>query len=147
MASFPYRAYSDAGDLREGEVEAASRQGAEEAVWRLGLTPFEWREGSAPGRSGVSFSRGIQPSAARLAAFTREFAMLEQADIPLDQSLRLLAAQNASPALRGIADEILKQVVDGASLSQALAARPEAFGPNMCRSCAKAKASAGSARP
>lgn len=128
MPSFHYRAYSEAGDLREGEIEAASRQGAEEAVWRLGLTPFEWREGSAPGKSGVSFLSGnSRPSAARIAAFTRDFAVLEQADIPLDQSLRLLAAQNPSPAFRKIADDLLKQVVDGASLSQALAKSPEAF--------------------
>lgn len=131
MASFFYRAFSDAGDLREGEVEAASREAAEEAVWRLGLTPFEWPDGAAKTRRGASFfSRTAKPSAARLAAFTREFATLEQADIPLDQSLRLLAAQNASPVLRGIADEILRQVVDGASLSQALAARPDVFGPD-----------------
>jgi general secretion pathway protein F len=131
MASFFYRALSNAGDLREGEVEAASREAAEEAVWRLGLTPFEWRDGAAKSQRGFSFfSRAAKPSAARLAAFTREFATLEQADIPLDQSLRLLAAQNASPVLRGIADEILRQVVDGASLSQALAARPDVFGPD-----------------
>jgi general secretion pathway protein F len=129
MPSYSYRAFSDGGDLREGEVEAASREAAEEAVWRLGLTPFEWRDGAATARRGLSFfSREARPSAARLAAFTREFATLEQADIPLDQSLRLLATQASSPALRKIADEILRQVVDGASLSQALAARPDVFG-------------------
>ncbi len=130
MPSFSYRALNDAGDLREGEVEAASREAAEEAVWRLGLTPFEWRDGSPAARSRLSsfLTREAKPGARRLAAFTREFATLEQADIPLDQSLRLLAAQSASPALRKIADDILNQVVDGASLSQALASRPDVFG-------------------
>ena len=90
MAIFFYRAYSNAGDLREGQVEAASREAAEETVWRQGLTPFEWRDGAAPARSGFSlFSAAARPSATRLAAFTREFATLEQADVPLDQSLRL----------------------------------------------------------
>jgi general secretion pathway protein F len=129
MPNFSYRAFTDAGDLREGQVEAASRAAAEEAVWRMGLTPFEWRDGAAAPQRGFSLSFGeSRPSAARLAAFTREFAMLEQADIPLDQSLRLLAVQSASPALRKIADDILKQIVDGAALSQALAARPDVFG-------------------
>ena len=131
MPSFTYRAYSGDGDLREGQVEAASREGAEEAVWRLGLTPFEWREGGGAGQGSFSFlSREARPSATRLAAFTREFATLEQAQVPLDQSLRLLAAQSPSPVLRKIADDILKQVVDGAALSQALAARPDVFGPD-----------------
>jgi general secretion pathway protein F len=129
MPNYFYRAYSDGGELREGQVEAGSREAAEEAVWRQGLTPFEWRDGGERERRGFSFlSREARPSAARLAAFTREFATLERADIPLDQSLRLLAAQSATPALRRIADEILHQVVDGASLSQALAARPDVFG-------------------
>src|SRR6516165_7202102 len=86
VPNFSYRAFSDAGDLREGQVEAASREAAEEAVWRLGLTPFEWRDGGAS-RRGFAFGLGeSRPSAARLAAFTREFATLEQAEIPLDQS-------------------------------------------------------------
>jgi general secretion pathway protein F len=129
VPDFSYRAFDAAGDLREGRIEAVTREAAEEAVWRMGLTPFEWPNGAGAPRRGFSLRFGeTRPSAARLAAFTREFATLEQADIPLDQSLRLLAAQSASPALRKIADDILKQVVDGASLSQALAERPDIFG-------------------
>jgi general secretion pathway protein F len=129
MARFSYRAFDPAGALRQGEVEAASQAEAEESLWRQGLTPFEWR---AAGET-VSLLRRLRagaqkPSPARIAAFTREFATLEQADIPLDQSLRLLASETASPALRRIAEDLLRQVVDGASLSQALAGKPDIFG-------------------
>jgi general secretion pathway protein F len=127
MARFSYRAFDPAGDLRQGEIEAATRAEAEENLWGQGLTPFEWRTQSAPALSWLRPGAG-RPSAARLAAFTREFAMLEQADIPLDQSLRLLASETASPVLRRIAEELLRQIVDGVSLSQALAGRPDVFG-------------------
>lgn len=129
MATFRYRAYSAEGDLVEGEVEAAAKDDAEETLWRRGLTPFETREVNAvKGGKGFSFSfarRG--PNIAELASFTREFATLEQADVPLDHGLRILSAQSANPTLRALAEEILKRVVDGSSLSDALAKRPDTF--------------------
>jgi general secretion pathway protein F len=129
MPKFRYRAYTSLGDLQEGEIDARTSGDAEEALWRQGLTPFETREAqSASLKKFLSFSGNRSPSAAQLASFTREFATLEEADIPLDQSLRLLAVQSASPALQELAEEILSRIVDGAALSDALAKRPEVFG-------------------
>jgi general secretion pathway protein F len=129
MTRFSYRAFDPAGDLRQGEVEAVSRAEAEESLWRQGLTPFEWRGTgeAAPLLRRLQLGSG-RPSPKRLAGFTREFATLEQADIPLDHSLRLLASETGSTALRRIAEDLLRQIVDGASLSQALASRPDVFG-------------------
>lgn len=127
MARFSYRAFNAEGGLRQGEVEAASQAEAEEALWRQGLTPFEWRAASET-VSLLSRLRAGKPNPAQIAAFTREFATLEQADIPLDQSLALLSTETAAPALRRVAEEVLRRVVDGASLSQALASRPDVFG-------------------
>jgi general secretion pathway protein F len=130
MSMFHYRAYSEIGDLVEGEIEARSSEEAEEALWRRGVTPFQLRETKSGG--GAPFSTrlfaGGGPSAAEIASFTREFATLEQADIPLDHSLRILATQSASPALRALSEEILRRIVDGASLSDALGARADLFG-------------------
>ncbi|PPQ35760.1 type II secretion system protein F (GspF) [Rhodoblastus acidophilus] len=129
MVRFSYRAFDSRGELRQGDVEAISRAEAEERLWRQGLTPFEWRLPSESISILLRLRRGARhPGAKRLAAFTREFATLEQADIPLDQSLRLLASETESSALRRIVEELLRQIVDGASLSQALAGHPEVFG-------------------
>jgi general secretion pathway protein F len=129
MPKFHYRAYTGSGDLQEGEVEARSSRDAEEALWRRGLTPFETRETRPTSlNSLLRITRKRGPTGAQLASFTREFATLEQADIPLDQSLRLLAVQSSSPPLRELAEEILSRIVDGSSLSDALAQRPDVFG-------------------
>jgi general secretion pathway protein F len=129
MPTFRYRAYTIAGDLEEGDIDAPSGSDAEEALWRRGLTPFETRESRAKASSSFfQLSRRRIPSAAQLASFTREFATLEESDIPLDQSLRLLATQSQSPALRELSNEILARIVDGAALSEALAERAEVFG-------------------
>jgi general secretion pathway protein F len=121
MPNFKYRAFSGAGDLQEGEIEARSSEDAEETLVRRGLTPFETQEIGGAGKSllqGLFRPRG--PSAAQIASFTREFATLEQADVPLDQSLRILSTQNSNPAIRGLAQNLLHHIIDGASLSDAL---------------------------
>lgn len=130
MPMFKYRAYSGSGDLLEGEIEARTVAEAEDALFQRGVTPFETRAAKAEGAARltqISFGkRG--PNAAQIASFTREFATLEQADVPLDQSLRILSAQGPTPALRELAQEILARIVDGASLSDALSRRPDIFG-------------------
>jgi general secretion pathway protein F len=130
MPTFKYRAYSGSGDLLEGEIEARSSDEAEEALFRRGLTPFETWEAKAGGAARLTqMSFGKRgPNAAQVASFTREFATLEMADVPLDQGLRILSAQSPTPALRALAQEILTRIVDGASLSDALSRRPDVFG-------------------
>jgi general secretion pathway protein F len=129
MPTFKYRAYSVSGDLVEGEIDARSGDEAEDALFKRGLTPFETRE-AKPASSLASFSFGKSgPGPAQIASFTREFATLEQADVPLDQSLRILAAQSPSEPLRALAQELLAHIVDGASLSDALSRRPDVFSP------------------
>jgi general secretion pathway protein F len=127
MAKFKYRAFSAAGDLTEGEIEARTVAEAEDAIFLRGLTPFETFE-SKPASSITQISFGSKgPNGAQVAGFTREFATLEQADVPLDQSLRILAAQSPTEPLRALAQEILSRIVDGASLSDALSRRPDVF--------------------
>lgn len=123
MPTFRYRAFSASGDLLEGEIEARDGADAEDALFRRGLTPFETQEaGGGPAKSlSIELFRARGPNKAQIASFTREFATLEQADVPLDQSLRILSAQSVAPALQALAKNLLDQIVDGASLSDALA--------------------------
>lgn len=125
MALFHYRAYTPRGEVAEGQIEAASREEAENAVWERGLTPFETRLARAG--SGASGGGSIRLKPAEIAGFTREFAMLAEADVPLDRALRLLAEQAPSAARRALAEATLRRLLDGASLSDALAAASPAF--------------------
>lgn len=128
MPTFKYRAYSISGDLLEGVIEARSSNEAEDMLYKRGLTPFETRETKSPGaRSWLSIGKRTL-TATQIASFTREFATLEQADIPLDQSLRILAAQSTAPPLKELAHEILALVLDGVALSDALSRRQDIFG-------------------
>ncbi len=126
MPKFKYRAYSDAGDLLEGEIEARSSNEAEDSLLKRGLTPFQTTEVKSGANPFLLGKRRV--SATQIAGFTRELAALELADIPLDQSLRILATQSSAPALLELVQDILGRVVDGESLSDALSRRQEIFG-------------------
>lgn len=128
MSVFHYRAYTSRGDLLEGDVEAASLVAAENLIWSRGLTPFETREiKSGTGPVWRNWFVQTTPSLPELASFTREFAALKEADIPVDRALRILEEQNTSTPVRRLIGELLARILDGASLSQALAERPHIF--------------------
>jgi general secretion pathway protein F len=131
MPRYSYKAYGPNGALETGEIAAASRGTALEALAHRGQVPVElsesgtavplrwWqREVFAPGRL----------SATQLSIFTRELASLAKAELPIDDALRIVAAQPSIPLrLRQINADLVERVREGQSLSEALAAQGGAF--------------------
>lgn len=128
--SYRYSAYTRAGTLSEGRLQAGSLDEAIEALWGRGLTPFETREDDAPAaarwwRRDVLSPRKV--SQRDVAAFTREFATLVQSGIAMDDALRIVVEQSAAGRMRPVIAGVLDLVLDGAHLSDAMAQHPEAF--------------------
>src|SRR5262245_65850290 len=100
--TYHYVAYTRAGALAEGRVQATSLDDAIEMLWERGLAPFETREYAAPA-SGRWWQREIltphKPSRSDVAYFTREFATLTRSDIPLDDALRIVSDQSINTRL------------------------------------------------
>jgi general secretion pathway protein F len=128
--TYHYIAYTRAGALAEGRLQATSLDDAIEMLWERGLTPFETREHAAPA-SGRWWQREIltphKPSRRDVAYFTREFATLARSDIPLDDALRIVLEQSSTTRMRRVIQGLLEAVLDGADLSDAMARHPEAF--------------------
>ena len=128
--TYHYIAYTRAGALAEGRLQATSVDDAIEMLWERGLTPFETREDAAPA-SDRGWRRQLltprKPSRRDVASFTREFATLAQSDIPLDDALRIVSAQLGMTRMRPVMASLLEAVLDGAHLSDAMARHPEAF--------------------
>jgi general secretion pathway protein F len=128
--AYHYIAYTRAGALTEGRLQAASLDDAIEMLWERGLTPFETREDTAPA-SGRPWRRELlaprKPSSRDVAFFTREFSALVQSDIPLDDALRIVSEQSGTTRMRPVIANLLEAVLDGAHLSDAMARHPEAF--------------------
>lgn len=128
--TYHYIAYTRAGALAEGRLQATSLDDAIEMLWERGLTPFETREDAAPA-SDRWFQRELltprKPSRRDVAYFTREFATLARSDIPLDDALRIVSEQSGTTRMRPVIESLLETVLDGAHLSDAMARHPEAF--------------------
>ena len=129
MPTFRYRAYGMRGEFAQGTIEAASDRAAGDALWTQGLTAFQLD--AAEGRAAKWWRRELFSTAGSarvdLASFTREFATLSAAEIPLDDALRILSEQATSTAMRALAANLLADVLNGATLSDAMQKRPEVF--------------------
>jgi general secretion pathway protein F len=133
MPTFRYRAYGIRGELAEGDVDAVSENAATDLLWTQGLTAFEIRPGGEAGKPWWQrdlFQMRIGSSKGELTAFTREFATLNGAEVPLDDALRILSEQATSAGMRALAVSLLADVLDGATLSDAMHRRPRIFPPD-----------------
>jgi general secretion pathway protein F len=129
MPTFSYRAYGGRGEFAEGRIEAVSPDAANEMLWAQGLTPFHMQTSDAGAERWWQreiFGAG-RSSPAQLASFTRDFATLNTAEIPLDDALRILAAQAPSRAMRMVIASLLADVLDGCHLSDAMHKHPQVF--------------------
>jgi general secretion pathway protein F len=129
MPTFRYRAYGLDGGFAEGTIDAASSDAANDVLWSQGLTPFQMRAASGSGTKW--WNREIFSSAGAqrgdLVAFTREFAMLNAAEIPLDDALRILQDQASSSRLRALVEGLLAEVLNGMPLSDAMQKQAKIF--------------------
>ncbi|MCZ7648082.1 MAG: type II secretion system F family protein [Planctomycetota bacterium] len=82
----------------------------------------------------------------RLAAFSRQLAMLLKAGLPLAQALDVLGRQLEERCLRELAQDLAVRVREGDSLDAALAAHPRAF-PKLFVAVARAGAASGQLGP
>lgn len=129
MPTFRYRAYGSHGELAEGSIEAISQDAASDTLWTQGLVPFQMRSVDRSGQRWWQrdlFGHGsTRPK--DLASFTREFATLMVAEIPLDDALRIVSEQQATPHMRSVVGELLADVLNGATLSDAVQKHPKVF--------------------
>jgi general secretion pathway protein F len=129
MPSFQYRAYDASGRFAQGSVEAASQDAASDSLWARGLTPLQV---TSSGPSAKPWWQrevfgGRRALRSDLVAFTAELATFIGAEIALDDALRLLSDQATSAGMAELAAQLRKDVLNGATLSDAMAKRPGVF--------------------
>jgi general secretion pathway protein F len=129
MPRFRYRAYGTDGSFAEGTIEAASAAAADAALWAQGLSPFQMRGADSSGTKwwNREITLGGGSDARDLLAFTREFSTLTAADIPMDDTLRIVQTQASSERLRTLVEALLAEVLNGRPLSEAMQGQPRVF--------------------
>jgi general secretion pathway protein F len=144
LSTFHYRAYTAQGVITTGAIVADGIDAAVDALYGSGLTPFETHPVPAEkaGRFAppqVSADNNIVPiwkreifqsnrfSLKELTAFTVELSSLRNSGLPLDAAFRIIAGPGASSKTVRLAGGLLKDVLGGLQLSEAMARRPEIF--------------------
>jgi type II secretory pathway component PulF len=139
MSQFSYKAMQADGVLTEGLLEAGNRQEAIRQVEIRGLKPIRLTEtaaknGAAPAPSSpaapawnFSLGRKDKISARTLENFTRLLSSLLASGVPFSRALVILHREAVEPAAKTKWKEIHDLVVDGLSLSDAMARSPETF--------------------
>ena len=134
---FIFKAKNDAGQEREGLVEAMSWEAAAQILEKNGLTPITvkaQKESSVLIRSFQKIFEGV--SQKELMVFFRQLATLIEARVPIVSSLKTIGDQSDNRYLRLIIQEIADDIEDGMPFSEALEKHQDIFSPltiNMIR--------------
>ncbi len=124
MPTFTYSARpATGGDLRTGEVELKSKDDVVSYLHRQKLIPVAVKEKQKE----FSFSFGSGVKTRDIVIFTRQFATMINAGLPLVQSLDILAEQTENEKLRNVIKDVLHDVESGNTLADALDNHAEVF--------------------
>jgi len=146
MPQFAYKAVQLDGLLVEGSLDASNRQEAMRQVEGRGLKPVRLTEtaaatrpadaageGAGAGGTGGGLLGGLKLQPSRkitprmLENFTRLLSSLLAAGVPFSRALVIIHRESSEPAAKAKWKEIHDLVIDGMSLSHAMARSPETF--------------------
>jgi type IV pilus assembly protein PilC len=137
MAKFIYEAVDSQGNEVKDEIEAATEKEANDKIRALNFFPTKvvpkggGGGGAALGtpvagkKGGIGF--GMSVSSKHLTQFTRQFATLLDAGLPIVRSLDILHNQQKAGLLKITLADVKSEVEGGSSLSEAIGKHPRVF--------------------
>ncbi|TQF09247.1 type II secretion system F family protein [Myxococcus llanfairpwllgwyngyllgogerychwyrndrobwllllantysiliogogogochensis] len=134
-SQFLWEAKTKSGETKKGEMEASDSEAVNARLKSLGLNPVKVRKKSAldgeisiPGFGGVTGKD--------ILVFTRQFATMIDAGLPLVQCLDILANQMDNPAFKKVVLAIKAKVEQGSTFADALKEHPKVFDELYIQLCA-----------
>ncbi|WNO54793.1 type II secretion system F family protein [Stakelama saccharophila] len=131
MPAFAYKAAEKTGARKKGIIEAASPAAARALLRERALLPLSVEAASErdlkPGTIRLPSLRRNKMSTRQLATVTRQISTLVGSDIPVEEALRLIAAQSEVPAVGSVLLDVRGAILDGRSFASALGQHPRAF--------------------
>ena len=124
MPTYVYRARAADGSSQTGEIVAGSEDEAVGQLRRRRLVALSVR----PKPRSIELSLRRAASTKDLVVFTRQFATMIGAGLPLVQSLDTLAAQQSRPRVSEKIRGVLREVQSGATLADAMRRQRDFFG-------------------
>ncbi|MBI3540050.1 MAG: type II secretion system F family protein, partial [Candidatus Eisenbacteria bacterium] len=124
MPTFVWKGRTLAGEAQSGEIEVGRQEEALELLRKKKIMVTSMRPKGGfklPGFGGVSVSTKD------LAIFTRQFATMISAGLPLVQCLDILAKQSSKPAFGRVIGEVTREVEAGSTLADSLGRHKTVF--------------------
>lgn len=131
MPAFEYEALDAGGKRSRGFLNADSEVAARRELRRRNMAPL--KVDRADDRKVQGMATGFPAGPGRhvsrrdLMIFTRQFASLVDAGIPLEEALGLLTRQSEKPALRRVLTATRSRVQEGSRLAEAMGDHPKSF--------------------
>jgi len=124
MPTFVYSARpATGGDIQQGQVEVATKEDVMAFLHKQKMIPVSVREKE----KGIQISFGTGVSTRDIVIFTRQFATMINAGLPLVQSLDILAEQTENERFRKVIQDVLYDVESGHTLADAMGKHPKVF--------------------
>jgi general secretion pathway protein F len=134
MPAYHFTAINTIGQEQKGVIEAENEKHARQLLRDRTLIPVQIRDAQRKKgeRKESFFANWLTPrklSSKEIALFTRQFATLLSAGLPMEESLLAVAEQTEKPRLKGLILSVRGKVLEGHSLAAALREHPDAFSP------------------
>jgi type IV pilus assembly protein PilC len=123
MPTFNYSARNLTGAIQQGEIELPTREEVVGFLRKQKLIPVRIEEKKAT----FSLTIGTGIKTRDVVIFTRQFATMINAGLPLVQSLDILAAQTENKAFAKVIAQVQRDVESGHTLADALRQHPRVF--------------------
>src|SRR5882762_2723616 len=125
MPVFMWKGRTLAGETQSGEIEVARQEEAVEQLRKKRILVTSVR----PKAGGFKMPQigGTGISTKDLAIFTRQFATMISAGLPLVQCLDILAKQSSKPSFGSIISDVTHEVESGSTLSDSLGKHKRVF--------------------
>ncbi len=130
MPTYKYRAKNVQGKTVTGQLAAVSEVALSARLDKMGLTPLSIaidKPGAGGGLLQSLFKPNKKVSADAMVGFTRQFATIVKAGVPIVTGLHVLSEQTESENLKDVLNKVRRDIEGGSSLSQALDKYPVVF--------------------
>jgi type IV pilus assembly protein PilC len=123
MAEFVWEARARTGEVRKGQMEAESEDAVNQRLRAQQLQPTKVKKKARE----LNFQIGTGVSLKDIVTFTRLFATMIDAGLPIVQCLDILQAQTDNPRFGAILRDVKASVEQGATFSDSLRRHPKVF--------------------
>lgn len=129
MPAFVYSGKTTSGEARKGEIEAQNLAQATATLRRQQIIPSSVTEKKG-GLGAISIKipgMGAKITTKEIVIFTRQFATMIDAGLPLVQCLDILSTQQTNPEFKRVLTEVKSSVEGGSTFADALRKHPRVF--------------------